>query len=174
MIQNSVVLIYLYNGTGTKIIQVSLPKAKMNPFLSSINKHFRLSWIFTSPEFYTLNRLSSDLLCFFVTSSSTLAHVSPPSSMSAHVSPQDKVAAESLPLQGFTVKLSEPSEGGEASSVFQLYHKKTLYYTFIADDQHTARRSAPCCRTLPIILSNMYYIPVLSRILFNMMRIQWS
>ncbi|XP_031423317.1 FYVE, RhoGEF and PH domain-containing protein 5 isoform X3 [Clupea harengus] len=53
---------------------------------------------------------------------------------------EDKVAAESLPLQGFTVKLSEPSEGGEASSVFQLYHKKTLYYTFIADDQHTARR----------------------------------
>ncbi|XP_062401892.1 FYVE, RhoGEF and PH domain-containing protein 5 isoform X3 [Sardina pilchardus] len=53
---------------------------------------------------------------------------------------KDKVAAESLPLQGFTVKLSDSSEGAEASSVFQLYHKKTLYYTFRADDQHAARR----------------------------------
>lgn len=54
--------------------------------------------------------------------------------------PQDKVASESLPLQGFTVKLTERPEG-EESSVFHLYHKKTLYYTFRADDQHTARRS---------------------------------
>lgn len=53
---------------------------------------------------------------------------------------QDKVASESLPLQGFTVKLSEQPEGEESSSVFQLYHKKTLYYTFRADDHHTARR----------------------------------
>ncbi|KAL0978558.1 hypothetical protein UPYG_G00172140 [Umbra pygmaea] len=53
---------------------------------------------------------------------------------------QDKVASESLPLQGFTVKLSERPEGEESSNVFQLYHKKTLYYTFRADDQHTARR----------------------------------
>lgn len=53
---------------------------------------------------------------------------------------QDKVASESLPLQGFTVKLTEKSEGEESSSMFQLYHKKTLYYTFRADDHHTARR----------------------------------
>ncbi|XP_030633385.1 FYVE, RhoGEF and PH domain-containing protein 5 isoform X2 [Chanos chanos] len=53
---------------------------------------------------------------------------------------EDKVASESLPLQGFTVKLSERCEGEESDSVFQLYHKKTLYYTFRADDQHTARR----------------------------------
>ncbi|XP_029908214.1 FYVE, RhoGEF and PH domain-containing protein 5 isoform X2 [Myripristis murdjan] len=53
---------------------------------------------------------------------------------------KDKVASESLPLQGFTVKLSERPEGEESSNVFQLYHKKTLYYTFRADDQHTARR----------------------------------
>uniref|UniRef100_H3D0M2 FYVE, RhoGEF and PH domain containing 5 n=1 Tax=Tetraodon nigroviridis TaxID=99883 RepID=H3D0M2_TETNG len=53
---------------------------------------------------------------------------------------EDKVASESLPLQGFTVKLTERPEGEESSSVFQLYHKKTLYYTFRADDQHTARR----------------------------------
>uniref|UniRef100_A0AAY4D1I5 FYVE, RhoGEF and PH domain containing 5a n=1 Tax=Denticeps clupeoides TaxID=299321 RepID=A0AAY4D1I5_9TELE len=55
---------------------------------------------------------------------------------------EDKVASETLPLQGFTVKLSDTSEGDEASGVFQLYHKKTLYYTFKADDKHSARRSA--------------------------------
>ncbi|XP_008407804.1 FYVE, RhoGEF and PH domain-containing protein 5 isoform X1 [Poecilia reticulata] len=53
---------------------------------------------------------------------------------------EDKVASESLPLQGFTVKLTEKPDGEESSNVFQLYHKKTLYYTFRADDQHTARR----------------------------------
>ncbi|KAB5536858.1 hypothetical protein PHYPO_G00112140 [Pangasianodon hypophthalmus] len=53
---------------------------------------------------------------------------------------EDKVASESLPLQGFTVKLSDQSEGDDTDGVFQLYHKKTLYYTFRADDHHTARR----------------------------------
>nr|XP_046240492.1 FYVE, RhoGEF and PH domain-containing protein 5 isoform X2 [Scatophagus argus] len=53
---------------------------------------------------------------------------------------KDKVASETLPLQGFTVKLTERPEGEESSNVFHLYHKKTLYYTFRADDQHTARR----------------------------------
>ncbi|XP_035008049.1 FYVE, RhoGEF and PH domain-containing protein 5 isoform X1 [Hippoglossus stenolepis] len=53
---------------------------------------------------------------------------------------EDKVAAESLPLQGFTVKLTERPEGEEGSSVFHLYHKKTLYYSFRAEDQQTARR----------------------------------
>ncbi|XP_034551412.1 FYVE, RhoGEF and PH domain-containing protein 5 isoform X2 [Notolabrus celidotus] len=53
---------------------------------------------------------------------------------------KDKVASESLPLQGFTVKLTERPEGEESSNMFHLYHKKTLYYSFRADDQHTARR----------------------------------
>ncbi|KAM9859961.1 FYVE, RhoGEF and PH domain-containing protein 5 [Aulostomus maculatus] len=53
---------------------------------------------------------------------------------------EDKVASESLPLQGFTVKLTERPEGEESSNVFHLYHKKTLYCSFRADDQHTARR----------------------------------
>ncbi|XP_023852095.1 FYVE, RhoGEF and PH domain-containing protein 5-like [Salvelinus sp. IW2-2015] len=53
---------------------------------------------------------------------------------------EDKMASEILPLQSFTVKLTEMPEGEESSNVFQLYHKKTLYYTFRADDQHTARR----------------------------------
>ncbi|XP_041081061.1 FYVE, RhoGEF and PH domain-containing protein 5-like [Polyodon spathula] len=54
---------------------------------------------------------------------------------------EDKVATESLPLLGFTVKLSGKVEGGmEASLVFQLYHKKTLYYTFQAENTYTAQR----------------------------------
>ncbi|XP_066554262.1 FYVE, RhoGEF and PH domain-containing protein 5b isoform X2 [Amia ocellicauda] len=53
---------------------------------------------------------------------------------------EDKVASESLPLLGFTVKLPEKVEGAEAAMMFQLYHKKTLYYTFKADDTHTAQR----------------------------------
>lgn len=53
---------------------------------------------------------------------------------------EDKVASESLPLQGFSVKLTEKPDGEDSSNMFQLYHKKTLYYTFRADDQHTARR----------------------------------
>ncbi|CAJ1051420.1 FYVE%2C RhoGEF and PH domain-containing protein 5 isoform X2 [Xyrichtys novacula] len=53
---------------------------------------------------------------------------------------KDKVASESLPLQGFTVKLTERPEGEESSNMFHLYHKKTLYYSFRADDHHTARR----------------------------------
>ncbi|XP_067099253.1 FYVE, RhoGEF and PH domain-containing protein 5 [Osmerus mordax] len=53
---------------------------------------------------------------------------------------EDKVASESLPLQGFTVKLSEQPEGEQSSNVFHLYHKKTLYYTFRAEDEHAARR----------------------------------
>ena len=51
------------------------------------------------------------------------------------------MASEILPLQSFTVMLTERPEGEESSNMFQLYHKKTLYYTFRADDQHTARRS---------------------------------
>lgn len=57
---------------------------------------------------------------------------------------QDKVATESLPLQCFTVKLTERPEG-EESNTFHLYHKKTLYYTFRADDPQTARRFAFIC-----------------------------
>ncbi|KAK6474094.1 FYVE protein [Huso huso] len=54
---------------------------------------------------------------------------------------QDKVATESLPLLGFTVKLPGKVEGGtEPALVFQLYHKKTLYYTFQSEDAYTAQR----------------------------------
>ncbi|KAJ8258620.1 hypothetical protein COCON_G00176320 [Conger conger] len=53
---------------------------------------------------------------------------------------EDKVASESLPLLGFTVRLPEKVEGEETANVFQLYHKKTLFYTFRAQDTGTALR----------------------------------
>ncbi|KAM7402538.1 hypothetical protein PAMP_017766 [Pampus punctatissimus] len=68
---------------------------------------------------------------------------------------EDKVASESLPLQGFTVKLTERPEGEESSNVFHLYHKKTLYYTFRANDPHTARRGSYDPDKNP--LSNLYH-----------------
>uniref|UniRef100_A0A8C7DP50 FYVE, RhoGEF and PH domain containing 5 n=1 Tax=Oncorhynchus kisutch TaxID=8019 RepID=A0A8C7DP50_ONCKI len=52
----------------------------------------------------------------------------------------EKVASESLPLLGFTVKLPDRPGGAETTNVFELYHKKTLYYTFKAEDNHTAKR----------------------------------
>ncbi|KAJ8370547.1 hypothetical protein SKAU_G00105750 [Synaphobranchus kaupii] len=51
----------------------------------------------------------------------------------------DKVTSESLPLLGFTVKLPDRPEGEEATNVFQLYHKKTLYYTY-REENNTAQR----------------------------------
>ncbi|XP_023852378.1 FYVE, RhoGEF and PH domain-containing protein 5 isoform X1 [Salvelinus sp. IW2-2015] len=53
---------------------------------------------------------------------------------------EEKVASESLPLLGFTVKLPDRPGGEETTNVFELYHKKTLYYTFKAEDNHTAKR----------------------------------
>ncbi|XP_072768958.1 FYVE, RhoGEF and PH domain-containing protein 5b [Nerophis lumbriciformis] len=53
---------------------------------------------------------------------------------------EEKVASESLPLLGFTVKLPDTRHGDDQANVFQLYHKNTLYYTFKAQDNHTAQR----------------------------------
>ncbi|XP_055077957.1 FYVE, RhoGEF and PH domain-containing protein 5-like isoform X2 [Periophthalmus magnuspinnatus] len=55
---------------------------------------------------------------------------------------KEKVASESLPLLGFTVKLPDRVQGEEESTVFQLYHKNTLFYTFKAEDNFTAQRWA--------------------------------
>ncbi|XP_030229533.1 FYVE, RhoGEF and PH domain-containing protein 5b isoform X1 [Gadus morhua] len=52
---------------------------------------------------------------------------------------EEKVASESLPLLGFTVKLADREQLDEAN-LFQLYHKKTLYYSFRAEDNCTAQR----------------------------------
>ncbi|XP_046881665.1 FYVE, RhoGEF and PH domain-containing protein 5-like isoform X2 [Hypomesus transpacificus] len=53
---------------------------------------------------------------------------------------EEKVASESLPLLGFTVKQPDRPEGEQQANLFQLYHKKTLYYTFKAEDKHTAQK----------------------------------
>ncbi|XP_029007332.1 FYVE, RhoGEF and PH domain-containing protein 5-like isoform X2 [Betta splendens] len=55
---------------------------------------------------------------------------------------EEKVASESLPLLGFTVKLPDRQQGEDGPNVFQLYHKNTLYYSFKAEDNRTARRWA--------------------------------
>ncbi|XP_072438912.1 FYVE, RhoGEF and PH domain-containing protein 5-like [Chiloscyllium punctatum] len=52
----------------------------------------------------------------------------------------NKVAAESLPLLGFTIKGSKDDDHSGPSVLFQLYHKNVLYYTFKAEDTHTAQR----------------------------------
>nr|XP_020463561.1 FYVE, RhoGEF and PH domain-containing protein 5-like isoform X2 [Monopterus albus] len=56
---------------------------------------------------------------------------------------EETVASESLPLLGFTVKLPDKQEE-EEGSIFQLYHKSTLYYTFKAEDNYTAQRWEAC------------------------------
>ncbi|KAK7878778.1 hypothetical protein WMY93_030938 [Mugilogobius chulae] len=53
---------------------------------------------------------------------------------------EEKVASETLPLIGFTVKLPDKVQGNDESTVFQLYHKNTLFYTFKAEDNFTAQR----------------------------------
>ncbi|XP_069499517.1 FYVE, RhoGEF and PH domain-containing protein 5 isoform X2 [Ambystoma mexicanum] len=53
---------------------------------------------------------------------------------------EDKVALESLPLLGFIV-LSEKGEGRtDPGTLFQLYHKETLFYSFKAEDHNSAER----------------------------------
>ncbi|KAL1272605.1 hypothetical protein QQF64_028467 [Cirrhinus molitorella] len=54
----------------------------------------------------------------------------------AYPQPEERVACETLPLLGFSVR----SETEGESSMFQLYHKSTLFYTFRAQDSHTAQR----------------------------------
>ncbi|XP_062924530.1 FYVE, RhoGEF and PH domain-containing protein 5-like [Mobula hypostoma] len=53
---------------------------------------------------------------------------------------EDKVAAETLPLLGFTIKQWKDGESSAPSAEFQLYHKTSLYYSFKAEDIHTAQR----------------------------------
>ena len=53
---------------------------------------------------------------------------------------QDTVALESMPLLGFTVASSKEEGSSEASPTFHLYHKKTLFYSFKAEDSSLAQR----------------------------------
>ncbi|NXS61547.1 FGD5 protein, partial [Brachypteracias leptosomus] len=51
---------------------------------------------------------------------------------------EDKVATESLPLLGFTI--APEKEEGSTDTVFHLYHKQTLFYSFRAEDNPSAQR----------------------------------
>ncbi|XP_078091357.1 FYVE, RhoGEF and PH domain-containing protein 6 isoform X2 [Mustelus asterias] len=52
---------------------------------------------------------------------------------------EDVAALESQPLLGFTVS-EDQDDLSEPRVIFQLLHKRTLFYMFKADDHHTARR----------------------------------
>ncbi|XP_062928331.1 FYVE, RhoGEF and PH domain-containing protein 6 [Mobula hypostoma] len=52
---------------------------------------------------------------------------------------EDVAALESQPLLGFTVSEVE-DDLSDLKVIFQLLHKRTLFYVFKADDPHTARR----------------------------------
>lgn len=53
---------------------------------------------------------------------------------------QDVAALKSQPLLGFELKAESPQ-----SLQFKLYHKKTLYFVFKADDVQTAERYSATC-----------------------------
>uniref|UniRef100_A0A8C6MND4 FYVE, RhoGEF and PH domain containing 5 n=1 Tax=Moschus moschiferus TaxID=68415 RepID=A0A8C6MND4_MOSMO len=53
---------------------------------------------------------------------------------------EDTVALESMPLLGFTVMPGKEEGSSEAGPTFHLYHKKTLFYSFKAEDSSLAQR----------------------------------
>lgn len=53
---------------------------------------------------------------------------------------QDTVAMESMPLLGFTIAPEKEEGSNEVGPVFHLYHKKTLFYSFRAEDTNSAQR----------------------------------
>ncbi|KAM4654094.1 FYVE, RhoGEF and PH domain-containing protein 5 [Amazona ochrocephala] len=55
-----------------------------------------------------------------------------------YIANEDKVATESLPLLGFTI--IPENEEGNTDTVFHLYHKQTLFYSFRAEDNNSAQR----------------------------------
>ncbi|XP_071406240.1 FYVE, RhoGEF and PH domain-containing protein 5 isoform X2 [Pithys albifrons albifrons] len=55
-----------------------------------------------------------------------------------YIANEDKVATESLPLLGFTI--APEKEEGSTETVFHLYHKQTLFYSFRAEDSNSAQR----------------------------------
>ncbi|XP_054693921.1 FYVE, RhoGEF and PH domain-containing protein 5 isoform X2 [Grus americana] len=55
-----------------------------------------------------------------------------------YIANEDKVATESLPLLGFTI--AREKEEGSTDTVFHLYHKQTLFYSFRAEDNNSAQR----------------------------------
>ncbi|NWR51274.1 FGD5 protein, partial [Regulus satrapa] len=55
-----------------------------------------------------------------------------------YIANEDKVATESLPLLGFTI--APEKEEGSMDTVFHLYHKQRLFYSFRAEDNNSAHR----------------------------------
>ncbi|NXU90721.1 FGD5 protein, partial [Xiphorhynchus elegans] len=55
-----------------------------------------------------------------------------------YIANEDKVATESLPLLGFTI--APEKEEGSTDTVFHLYHKQSLFYSFRAEDNNSAQR----------------------------------
>ncbi|KAM6300988.1 FYVE, RhoGEF and PH domain-containing protein 5 [Aegotheles albertisi] len=55
-----------------------------------------------------------------------------------YIANEDKVATESLPLLGFTI--APEKDEGSTDTVFHLYHKQTLFYSFRAENNNSAQR----------------------------------
>uniref|UniRef100_A0A8C8WHH6 FYVE, RhoGEF and PH domain containing 5 n=1 Tax=Panthera leo TaxID=9689 RepID=A0A8C8WHH6_PANLE len=53
---------------------------------------------------------------------------------------EDTVAMESMPLLGFTIAPEKEEGSSEVGPIFHLYHKKTLFYSFKAEDTNSAQR----------------------------------
>uniref|UniRef100_G1PF24 FYVE, RhoGEF and PH domain containing 5 n=1 Tax=Myotis lucifugus TaxID=59463 RepID=G1PF24_MYOLU len=57
-----------------------------------------------------------------------------------YMASEDTVAMESMPLLGFTIAPEKEEGSSEVGPVFHLYHKKTLFYSFKAEDTNSAQR----------------------------------
>ncbi|XP_035129651.2 FYVE, RhoGEF and PH domain-containing protein 5 isoform X3 [Callithrix jacchus] len=57
-----------------------------------------------------------------------------------YMASEDKVAMESMPLLGFTIAPEKEEGSSEVGPIFHLYHKKTLFYSFKAEDTSSAQR----------------------------------
>uniref|UniRef100_A0A452US49 FYVE, RhoGEF and PH domain containing 5 n=1 Tax=Ursus maritimus TaxID=29073 RepID=A0A452US49_URSMA len=57
-----------------------------------------------------------------------------------YMASEDTVAMESMPLLGFTIAPEKEEGSSEIGPIFHLYHKKTLFYTFKAEDTNSAQR----------------------------------
>ncbi|XP_029772912.1 FYVE, RhoGEF and PH domain-containing protein 5 isoform X2 [Suricata suricatta] len=57
-----------------------------------------------------------------------------------YMASEDTVAMESMPLLGFTIAPEKEEGSSEVGPIFHLYHKKTLFYSFKAEDTSSAQR----------------------------------
>uniref|UniRef100_A0A8W4FPT8 FYVE, RhoGEF and PH domain containing 5 n=1 Tax=Sus scrofa TaxID=9823 RepID=A0A8W4FPT8_PIG len=57
-----------------------------------------------------------------------------------YMASEDTAAMESIPLLGFTIAPEKEEGSSEVGPIFHLYHKKTLFYSFKAEDTKSAQR----------------------------------